>query len=247
MDFWSKQSKELAQNGLYIIRLGRGRFVILSQKEFAKPYLELSLENPQEISPETPPSFNRLKKAYQISLSKKRSIENTLLEMLGFYRLFDWIFRVALGEDEYHVGPRGNMFSRFDVLFQRQDGNLEKFSYYGQVELDYSIWTENRVFVIEAKSLKRGGLDIGWHKLAFPAQRYAILSRENGFNISPVYLFRRQTRRADVGYMFIFSPIKFYEKDGIILNQQADWTVERFFSINFGLLTDPQQLSLNGL
>ena len=244
LDFWSKQRNELTQNGMYVIRLGGGRFVILSQEEFTKPYLKLLIEHPQEISFKTPSSFNHLKKAYRMALYKKRSIENPLLEMLGFYGVFDWIFQIALGEDEYHVGPRGNMFSRFDIFFQRKDGNLEKFNYNGQVELDYSIWTKNRVFVIEAKSLTRGGLDIAWHKLTFPAQRFAILSRENGFDISPVYLLRRQTRRTDIGYVFIFSPIKFHAKDGIILNRQTDWTIEHLFSINFGLFTDPLQLSL---
>lgn len=131
LDFWSEQRKELTQNGLYVIRLGVGRFVILSQEEFAKPYLKLSIENPQEITPKTPSSFNYLKKAYRTVLSKKRSIENPLLEMLGFYGVWNWIFRIALGEDEYHVGPRGNMFSRFDIYFQRKDRNLEKFNYNG--------------------------------------------------------------------------------------------------------------------
>jgi hypothetical protein len=44
------------------------------------------------------------------------------------------------------------------------------FDYSGQEDLDYTIWTEDSVLVFEAKQFisSSGGLDIGWHKLAFP-------------------------------------------------------------------------------
>lgn len=42
------------------------------------------------------------------------------------------------------------------------------FDYNGQEDLDYTIWTEDSVLVFEAVISSSGGLDIGWHKLAFP-------------------------------------------------------------------------------
>ena len=107
------------------------------------------------------------------------------------------------------MGPRGNEKAQFDVCFQDKESFI-KFEYQGQVDLDYSIWTKKRIFIIEAKSLNySGGLDIGWHKLAFPTQRFAVLSKCMGFDISPVYLLRRKTRKTDTGCLFIFSPIKY--------------------------------------
>jgi hypothetical protein len=41
IDFWSGQSKELIKNKLYVLRRGKGRFVIFSDERFPKPYLEL--------------------------------------------------------------------------------------------------------------------------------------------------------------------------------------------------------------
>jgi hypothetical protein len=44
IDFWSKQSKTLTERGLYVMRTGRGNFVILDDRRFPKPYLQLTTE-----------------------------------------------------------------------------------------------------------------------------------------------------------------------------------------------------------
>jgi hypothetical protein len=165
--------------------------------------------------------------------------------MLGFYGVYEWIVKEILNVDEYYVGPRGNEGSRFNTFFQSNDDVYLKFEYDGQVDLDYSIWTENRIYAIEAKSLSNyGGLDIGWHKLAFPTQRFATLSRDMGFDISPVYFLRRKTRKVDIGYVFIFAPIRFHEGNGVVLNRGSDWRVEHFFSMNFKSIMELSQQAL---
>ena len=232
-DFWSEQRSELVQNGWYVIRLGRGGFVILPKDEFPKPYLELSTVKATNIQLSAPASFDNLKRAYQSILAKKTSIENPLLEMLHFHGAYQRIVKESMGVDEYRVGPRGNLWSKFPVIFQRKSAIASQFTYYGQVELDYSIWTKDRILVIEAKSLSRGGLDIGWHKLALPAQRFAALSLEMGFDVSPAYLLRIKSRKTDVGFLYIFAPIRFHEGTGVVLNRSSDWKVEHVFSMNF--------------
>lgn len=41
IDFWSGQSHVLTKNKLYVIRIGKGRFVIFHEDRFSRPYLEL--------------------------------------------------------------------------------------------------------------------------------------------------------------------------------------------------------------
>ena len=50
---------------------------------------------------------------------------------------------------------------------KKRNQELVSFKSYGQTELDYSLWAEDRIFIIEAKSSPENGLDIGWHKMAF--------------------------------------------------------------------------------
>jgi len=245
IDFWRKQRPELKQKKLYVIRLGDGGFVILPEDIYPKPYLDLSIKKPQEIPLETPSSFEHLKKVYKKIFSSRSSHENPLLETLGFYGVYDWIVKETLDIDDFYVGPRGNERSKFDTYFQSKDKFYLQFEYEGQVDLDYSIFTKNRIYVIEAKSLKsNGGLDVGWHKLAFPTQRFAALSQEMGFEVSPAYLLRRKTKKTDIGFLFIFAPIRFHEGNGVVLNRGSDWTVEHVFSMNFKSLMEPSQQTL---
>jgi len=129
------------------------------------------------------------------------------------------------------------MTSSFDVYLQRKNTSLEKFRYRGQVELDYTIWTENRAYIFEAKSSLRGGYDVGWHKLAYPAQRFMKLTEENGLKISPLYFLRTRSNGVNTIYLFLFPPIKFRE-GGVVLNDAEAMTPERVFRVDLSMLNN---------
>ena len=123
------------------------------------------------------------------------------------------------------------MTQRFDIYFKRRDDSFTKFGYDGQVELDYTIWTESRVLVVEAKSLTRGGFDIGWHKLAYPAHRFHKLVAEDELKINPVYFLRTVREGANVILIFLFKEMEFRD-GGIVLNDKSNWEVLKVFRVN---------------
>ena len=160
--------------------------------------------------------------------------EDTLLELCRFYGVFQKILE-TFGETEYQVGPRGLFASKFPLFFKRSDGEVTRFNYDGQVELDYSVWTENRVLVFEAKSLTRGGLDIGWHKLVYPSQRFASIS-EKGLKINPVYFLRKRDPDGNRILIYLFPEIGFRE-GGVVLNDEVFWKPLRVWSVKLDKLT----------
>lgn len=48
-DFWHDQSRILRENNYYLIRSGRGSVVILDEKHFPRPYLNLNLKDAIEF------------------------------------------------------------------------------------------------------------------------------------------------------------------------------------------------------
>lgn len=76
-DFWHEQSRILRDQNYYLIRAGRGSFVILDEKQFPRPYLDLNIENATEIPVEEPEGFDNLKKAFNENI-----LENAGLEQL---------------------------------------------------------------------------------------------------------------------------------------------------------------------
>lgn len=81
-------------------------------------------------------------------------------------------------KQEYYVGIRGNTTRIFDIFFRKANSQeLQKIkTYRGQAELDYTIWTQNSVFLFEAKQVRQGSieyyLDIGWHKFVYAGVRF---------------------------------------------------------------------------
>jgi hypothetical protein len=89
--------------------------------------------------------------------------------------------------------------------------------------------------VFEAKSLNRRGFDIGWHKLAFPAQRFASQALTEGLKVNPVYFLRTEDEGEPVILLYVFTNLKFHNH-GIILNQTDHWDPIRIFRINLNSL-----------
>lgn len=222
LDFWSRQRPELTNNNLYVIRLGRGTFVIFSYDAFPRPYLALDTANAQDVEFPHKSSFHQLRKSFRNLDYRLKSAENTLLELVRYYDLYAHLVNVFEPTSTYHIGPRGGMTQQFDVYMNHTNGTFQKFRYNGQVELDYTVWTEQRVFVFEAKSLNRRGLDIGWHKLAFPAQRFASQARNDGLKVNPVYFLRTVDDGEQVIFLYVFDELQFHN-NGIILNQSNHW------------------------
>ncbi len=212
IDFFSKQSKELRNNGFYVIRTGLGGFIIFDEKLFPKPYLDLDLTDCEEIKWVVPKGFEELNKVFLDNLN-----EDSTLEVFNAYGVYDELVKKFVGNEKFYIGIRGNKTSKFDVYFKRIDKVEPEliYSFHGQEELDYSLFTDDEIFLIEAKDLKdKKGLDVGWHKMAYPAFRFFKLN----MRIIPVYLLKLDS----IVYLFIFPDFKFYKR-GIILND-----IERF-------------------
>ena len=224
-DFWHEQSRILRDQNYYLIRAGRGSFVILDEKQFPMPYLDLNIENATEIPVEEPEGFDNLKKAFNENI-----LENAGLEQLRFNGIYDKVIEKTLGsKQENYIGIRGNTTRIFDIFFRKAHSqDLKKIkTYRGQAELDYTIWTRNSVFLFEAKQVKQGSieyyLDIGWHKFAYAAIRF--LNYEN-LHVYPIYFLRLK----NMVFLFVFPHLNFYER-GIILNDWKQMRPEKIFSI----------------
>ena len=92
---------------------------------------------------------------------------------------------------EFFIGVRGNTTRTFDIFFRNIGSEIEKIrSYTGQADLDYTLWTNDSVFLFEAKKAGREGvkryLDIGWHKFAYAA--YQIHKLYGAKDISCIFL-----------------------------------------------------------
>jgi len=219
-DFWSRQPTFLVERDYYVLRTGVGRFALLDDKIFPKPYLSLQTTFAKELYPSIPQSFKNVKKAFD-----ENAQENAALEQMRFFGIFQQIIADLFGTREFVVGPRGNRGSSFDVFIENNNHEkIKLFTYKGQEELDYSLWTEENALLFEAKQTiqSTGFLDPGWHKLVFPANRFR--NYEN--SLFPVYFLRRQNEI----FFFVFPRIQFYES-GIIINDAKAMTPERIYRV----------------
>jgi len=231
LDFYRQQRPELTNRGWYVIRLGQGNFGIFDSNRFPKPYLDLSKERANYIRIEPVHSHRHMRKAFKSLDYSLKSAENSLLELARFYNIFETMVRHVDGSQDYKVGPRGLMTQKFNLYFKKSDDGFERFLYDGQVELDYSIWTENRVFVIEAKSRTLSGYDIGWHKMAYPSRRFVKQVVEEGLKVNPVYFLRTRIEGNHVILLYVFTEMEF-EDEGIVLNDERRWNLLNVFRVD---------------
>ena len=226
-DFWYEQPTILTNSGFYIIRTGEGSFAIFDEKIFPSPYLKFDIKNLIEIDIEEPNGYDNLKNAF-----KENILENSALEQLRFNGAYKKIIANVLGQEkEYYVGIRGNTTRTFNVYFYRSDTNETIFiyQYRGQADVDYSLWTDDAVFLFEAKKKEIGkniesSINIGWHKFAYGCARFIEFKN---LDIYPVYFLRT----IDKVLLFIFPKFSFY-KDGIILNDIKRMKPEKIFSVS---------------
>jgi hypothetical protein len=222
INFWSEQPSTLIHNGLYVIRLDAGSFVIFKEERFRKPYLDLKIDNAKEIPIKQISSHSHLQDAFNEHYNEDANLEH--LRILGVY---EEILDEVCGTKDYRVGPRGSKKSIFKIYFKdqlNQDTPIS-FDYEGQEELDYSIWTEKEVLVFEAKQNKSnsGGLDVGWHKLAFTSQRFLKIE---DLSVIPVYYLRQN----QIIYLFAFPKMPSF-RDGIILNDESQFSKYKSFKV----------------
>lgn len=199
------------------MRLSKGSFGIFSEEIFPKPYTNLSIKSAEPLSFKVFNSKPHIIDAFKQMMRK--SAENTTLEMLRFGGIYDSFIEWFSGSNKYIVGPRGGFWHRFDLHMMKKNHDDVNFKYYGQTELDYSLWTDNQIFIIEAKSQNQNGFDIGWHKIAFPSQYYLDIALKHGIEIIPVYLLRHFSDVENIVYLFVFPPYEQY-KGGLLLNDQ---------------------------
>lgn len=178
-------------------------------------------------------------------MMRESSAENSILELLRFGGVYDAFIEKFSKSKRYIVGPRGRIWPRFNLYMKKWNQELVSFKYYGQTELDYSLWAEDRIFIIEAKSESENGLDIGWHKIAFPVQYYSRIANKHGVELVPVYLLRNYSEVENTVYMFVFPPYEPYNEDGLILNDQTAIMPECVVRVDLNALLPLPQKTLN--
>ena len=226
LDFWSKQSEILKNNDYYILRSGGGTFVILDKKQFPNAYLDLSISDYTEMETKEDPEFPELYKAFRKEPGDKSKQENSALEHPRALGCYDLLIKELFGNVRWYVGPRGGKTSKFKVYGKKSNGETTfLFDYSGQEELDYTIWTKDSILLFEAKVMMDGeGLDIGWHKMAYPASRF---SKIDNYTTKPIYFLRCK----NTIHLFVFPKFPFYN-DGIIINDKKNQIPEKIFRID---------------
>jgi len=220
LDFWSSQSDILREKNLYLLRTGGGNFIILDNKRFPKPYLELNSHKYVKLKPENNEEFLDLLDAFNIRQ------ENAGLEQLNVLGVYDSLIKALFGDSKWYVGPRGNKRSQFEVYATDNKNETRLiYNFDGQEELDYTLWTKEHILLFEAKSLPLNkGLDVGWHKIAYPASRFRKYEK---YKIIPVYFLKWE----DIIHLFVFPVFKFHN-NGIIINNREAQMPERVFRID---------------
>ena len=223
LDFWSQQSKILRKKNLYLLRTGSGTFGIFDENVFPKPYLELDTNNSEKLDLEVNDDFKELMNAFDTRQ------ENAGLEHLNACGVYDSLIKKLFGDEKWKLGPRGNKSSEFKVFGKTKHNEIiPVYDFKGQEELDYGIWTKENILLFEAKSVEvKYGLDVGWHKLAYPASRFRKFKNHS---IVPIYLLKWGT----VTHLFVFPTFRFHNDEGIIINDLEQLKPERSFRIDFG-------------
>lgn len=234
INFWHEQSKVLRDDQKYLVRTGEGTFAIFNELEFPRPYLMLDeqklVARATRLAGETPPRYNDLKDVFESTPA-----EDATIEYLRFAGIYDRVIESVTGKRHSYVGGlRGDTTVEFDLHLRKKDGSVVKVDHYaGQAELDYSIWTSeddsdsNSIFLIEAKKGAEGhGLDVGWHKFAYPAAKLMKYD-ENKMRIYPVYLLRRR----DYVLLVVFPRLMFHKGTGIVLNDAVQMEAGRTFLV----------------
>ena len=227
IDFMSKQPKILRDNHYYILRTGGGRFIILDETKFPNSYLDLSISDSIQLETKEDPEFPELYRVFRKDVNDKSKQENSALEFPNALGCYDLLIKKLFGNVKWYVGPRGGKHSQFHMYGEKSNGDtIDLPDYDGPEELDYTIWTKDCILLFEAKVVDREneGLDIGWHKMAYPAARF---SKINNYTIKPIYFLRCK----NIIHLFVFPKFQFHN-DGIIINDKKNQIPEKIFRID---------------
>ncbi len=226
IDRWSLQSKILTEIDCYILRTGNGKFVIIKETQFPRPYLDLTTSDSTQLEIKEDPEFSELYKAFRKDPKDRSAQEDAALEFPNVLGCYDLLIKELFGNVKWYVGPRGLKRSQFHMYGEKSNGEpIDLPDYNGPEELDYTIWTKDCILLFEAKSLsKNKGLDIGWHKMAYPASRFSKISN---YTIKPIYFLRWE----NTIHLFVFPKFQFYN-DGIIINDKKNQIPEKTFRID---------------
>ena len=230
IDFLSKQNKILRNYDYYILRTGGGRFIILDETKFDSSYLDLSISDSIPLETKEDPEFPELYKVFRKDVNDKSKQENSALEFPNALGCYDLLIKKLFGNVKWYVGPRGGKRSQFKVYGEKSNGKItslcDLYDYNGPEELDYTIWTKDCILLFEAKVVDHvnEGLDIGWHKMAYPAARF---SKIDNYTIKPIYFLRCK----NIIHLFVFPKFQFHN-NGIIINDKKNQIPEKIFRID---------------
>ena len=173
------------------------------------------------------PEFPELYKVFRKDVNDKSKQENSALEFPNALGCYGLLIKELFGNVKWYVGPRGLKHSQFRTYGKKpNDGIKLLYDYNGPEELDYTIWTKDCILLFEAKVVEdeNEGLDIGWHKMAYPASRF---SKIDNYTTKPIYFLRCK----NTIHLFVFPKFPFYN-DGIIINDKKNQIPEKTFRID---------------
>ena len=91
---------------MYLLRTGSGTFGIFDEKQFPKPYLQLSIENSTNLELEKDDDFRELMNAFDTRQ------ENAGLEHLNACGVYDSLIRKLYGNEKWKVLSSSNTFNK---------------------------------------------------------------------------------------------------------------------------------------
>jgi hypothetical protein len=252
----SHTPKILNNNELYLVRLGKGEYVIFDMREFLPPFLSLSWieqHKATELPTRLPAGYDRTTCHFQTQWN-----EHTFINALDSRGVFSSLVEIiSRGRTKKYInGPSGPVASKFPFWMRRNGVNsrnprkLVPFAYDGVVDLDKCLYPRDTSITIAIEAKATHITDLAWHKLSFPCHRFLEHDSQifkkgrssKAGSIVPVYCAYDHHSRE--GMIYVFPPIKVHRgarlgsfdgmehTSGVILNDTRQMIPELTFKID---------------
>ena len=173
----SQTSRPMNDNELYLMKAGRGDFIVFDMRVFLPPFLSLNpaeLNRGEQLPIKLPAGYR------QVAMHFRRQWnEQTFLKALHFCGAFSQlVYRLSRHRThDYITGPSGPTLSCFPFWMKRNGVNavnhsLARFDYNGVVDLDDCLYVRESNLIIPIEAKMQYYQDLAWHKLAFPCYRF---------------------------------------------------------------------------
>jgi hypothetical protein len=170
----------LRENDLFLVNAGRNWTIVFDSRRFFRPYVSLGgyEYSAKSLSTSIKPSQYAFASAFRYHWN-----EATFIKSLHFCGAFEALTKELCGVERYFSGPSGSLPSTFPFWMRMRNPRKRGerpigFAYQGMVDLDDSLYPMgNGEIVIPVEAKINNVQDIGWHKLAFPSNRFVTQKR----------------------------------------------------------------------